>query len=285
MRFQTLPERHIHEPDSTRRVFEGPPDGRLHELDSESDRRRPQSNLFTLFPTNSPPVPCGDQRIEEANSRTPVCPSNPSSSLSFDDFLFTGYSPRDFQWNIDEARSLSPLDIRNWREILGSDSSIANLDSKVIERRTNVWKIVLSQEPLPADTSDTSPFRIPLNPGSPLCHHTLRPGSVSPSALTPFQRVHISPFAIPSTLADIRPSSAPEMLAHLNAIFGTEVTFTSDLQREFLGFVRPEWDVGVAYSRLRPWWDRFAAGRCTFQEMGKLMCHSLQEKVQCRTGP
>ncbi|KIP07157.1 hypothetical protein PHLGIDRAFT_127798 [Phlebiopsis gigantea 11061_1 CR5-6] len=196
---------------------------------------------------------------------------------SFDDFLVGGCNLDDFDWNIDHARSLGPLNIRNWNQ-----DPNAELESKVILRRTNLWHIVLAQELLPVDGSHKTPFLIPRDPGIPLPHHTLCSQFTSTYPHTPLQRTHVSPFAIPSELADTLPSSAPEMLAYLNNIFGTSVAFTPNLERHFYSCVPPDWDVGTAYGHLRPRWAGFASGEYTFWEMDALMGDRRVEDMDMR---
>ena len=161
-----LPERYVHPSDSIGQVSESSFDRNIHEFNTESIHRRPRADIFTLFRTHSPSVHFSNARLTKTKSGILIRLPTRSPSISFDDFLVAGRSLGDLTWNIDEARSLGVLDIRNWRAGSAPYASIKELDSKVVERRTNLWKIVLSQESLPPDTLDTSPFRIPLDPGS-----------------------------------------------------------------------------------------------------------------------
>lgn len=192
-----------------------------------------------------------------------------------------------FDWDAEEAKSLSILDIRNWRGHGDLESPEGGEpDSKVRERRTNLWKIVLAQELAPPDddswkTSFTIPLGSNSGPTSSTSLHVLRPDEGEIRSL-PLQRIHISPHAIPSHIADICAETPEEMLMHLNYIFATNVPFSEDITEHFAKCVPPEWDVGTAYGYLRPWWHGFARGEYTFWEMDTFMGDRRTEDLNLR---
>ena len=179
--------------------------------------------------------------------------------------------------------------MRNWRDDVDIPATIdysEELDSQVVERRTNLWKMVLTQERgLLGDAWET-PFTIASGLVSAIqaTQHVLRPtgNDVGTSRQLPLQRVHISPHAIPSQLADTCVDTAEEMLAHLNEIFGTNVPFNNDLAEHFTKCVPLDWDVGTAYGYLRPWWHGYAAGKYTFWEMDTYLGDRRTEDLNLR---
>ena len=93
-----------------------------------------------------------------------------------------------------------------------STASVDVLDSMVTTRRTDLWHIVLTQELLAAENLHVSPFLVPLDSESRFPHHTLCHPSKSTLLL---QYIRISPFTIPTNLANTLPSSAPKTLTYL----------------------------------------------------------------------
>lgn len=133
------------------------------------------------------------------------------SRMTFDSFLESGgkldskHNPRD----LDDARTLSLADIRDWR---GTSETVTEdeLDRLVVERRSKLWRIVLAS----SEHLNTPPFTVPVDPRP---HMTLRRadrrtemwGSIRPSETVypdlprlmpdmPPEREHIyRPFMIP----------------------------------------------------------------------------------------
>ncbi|KIP07168.1 hypothetical protein PHLGIDRAFT_428910 [Phlebiopsis gigantea 11061_1 CR5-6] len=177
--------------------------------------------------------------------------------VSFDGFLASGSTlARDFVWDMDRTKSISVRNIRDWR-VTSKDSTSSPLDGMVLERRTNLWKVVcLSETFTSPDDSMTAPFMMPVALGSHKspCFIPAGDDMASSRLRSHLQCIHISPFAIPSTTADTRVSSATKRPAYLKSIFDTSVLWTFELEGHFVRCVPMDWSLGTAYDNLRPWW-------------------------------
>ena len=212
------------------------------------------------------------------------------SAFTFDTFLEMGCPPTaaSHSYQKHEAKASFIARIRHWRNAgVFRDSE---LDGKVVARRTNLWRMMLSQE----SRLDPSAFTVPvirrswffrllfepihicrlvvqfLNLSPHVCSENGRPDFLSVSRDTPytlepqdrplmalpFQRIHVSPFAIPPAVADISCESfdAAGILDQLNDIFGTKVPMDPSLLGYLTDCIEKRRDLGQVYGLLRPWW-------------------------------
>ena len=102
-------------------------------------------------------------------------------------------------------------------------------------------------------------FKTPPQEDSKYCNSfTLSEDIPRDTPFIPFQRFHTSPWAIPSEIADIKCEGMQplDLLAQLNAIFGTNITSAKDVDLEgcLAEFIVDSCDVGQVYGYLRPYW-------------------------------
>ncbi|KIP07167.1 hypothetical protein PHLGIDRAFT_13386 [Phlebiopsis gigantea 11061_1 CR5-6] len=199
----------------------------------------------------------------------------PAGRLSFDAYLSSGQGISDFDRILSLQRDLCISDIRDWRQG-HSGNSTKQLDGKVIQRRTNLWRAVLAEDlspsakrillaagVIPADSPRDTSTLYELQGAHPL---------QAPESIPPLQRVHKSPHAIPSEIADKHFSTTKTLLDELNAIFRTACAGGSGyLDRYLSNCIKQGWDVGTVYGYLRPWWHSYTMGDYTFRQIQEQM--------------
>lgn len=116
---------------------------------------------------------------------------------SFDTFIESGHAVTEFDWVLERAQGLSLRNIREWRGERG-DASFEELDTLLVERRTNLWRIVLAQRYC---GHSEAPFTAPVAPDTRQVPYVLRPSNNGTHWCVPLQVVHTSPLAIPEDLA------------------------------------------------------------------------------------
>lgn len=198
---------------------------------------------------------------------------------SFDAFLASGRAPEEFDWDLDNARAtLSVLDIRDWRSGSAPPGKADELEARVLERRTRLWRIAQAQSHDGQEESNhNTPFTMPLGPNTRASAYTLRSSDSSAPWLLPLQRIHISPFAIPTAMADLIVETPSELLMHMNDIFGTEVGLDDSLESFLAECIMSHCDVGTVYGYLRPWWRMLSSGSCSFLYIRERMQMRWQE--------
>ena len=205
------------------------------------------------------------------------------------------------------------------------------LDARVVERRTKLWMIVLASyydssftsaaktaklsensvallpqfginPPLILSSAIERFFTVPPSRTSRTTGYTLLPTRSSTWPL-PLQQLHVSPYTIPTELADISCTTlGVTTLFHLlNDIFGSRVSLDPSLKRILERCIRGEywlvdeededddfdeedrpleyyWDVGRVYGFLRPWWT----SGYTFSDIVKRMKCRKREDARMR---
>ena len=208
----------------------------------------------------------------------------PVGRLSFDAYLSSGRKITDFDRFLALQSGRCINDIRDWRQGY-SGNSTKQLDGRVVERRTNLWRAVLAEDLgtftqrillatgfVPAyDMIDTSTSGFE-------SYYELRtvaqPHQTS-DYIPPLQRVHKSSHSIPSELADRHLLTTKALLDELNYIFCTAVggyhDHDPDLDHYLSNCIKLGWDLGTVYGHLRPWWHSYTLGDFTFSQIAAQM--------------
>ena len=183
---------------------------------------------------------------------------------SFDALLAAGRAAEDFDWDLDRAAALTVQDLREWRRGLSENPNGDELYGRIQRRRTDLWRIVLTQRALQDSPLNVSPFTAPVAGDAHMrAPYTLKAIASGYSPL-PLQRIHVSPFAIPAPLADTLVSDVSELLASLNNIFGTIVPLDSDLETFLMEWIVMGYDLGLIYGWLRPVWGEVSSGNLVY---------------------
>ena len=130
------------------------------------------------------------------------------------------------------------------------------LDARVLERRTKLWRMVLAQSSGPLDPTVFSTASTNSQDWTSKDLYILTPSGPSKHTI-PLQQTHTSRFALPHHIADtvLHHTSSPEsLLSQLNELFGTEVDLDADLGTWLKDGIAKSWDLGMLYGYLRPWW-------------------------------
>ena len=189
-----------------------------------------------------------------------LSPTSPPTSTSTS--IFFGHSPARSDHSATEPLSKVPKEV--FKDIFATrlkptaGMSVGDWNRATQARRTGLANTVAALN-LDDEDSLRDFFKAPPQEDSKYCNSfTLSEDIPRDTPFIPFQRFHTSPWAIPSEIADIKCEGMQplDLLAQLNAIFGTNITSAKDVDLEgcLAEFIVDSCDVGQVYGYLRPYW-------------------------------